>query len=252
MPYAKMVKGRVAARRRHPSKKYVKPTKSFTEKVVKVINRRLDVKHLDAGYGATAIVLRNNTGPVAPTIVELAQSLIGTIGQGPGEYERLGNDIRVKSCIMRGTLYNTNATQRPFYIKMFLLKNKLVPAADTFNNLFEGTTGNPTNQLSDLTRRVNTDEYTYIASRTFKLGPSTATTNPNNDFKMSQFWRIDLTKHMKIVKYPIDGNGTVSQPASLFLVFVGAYADNTAITFGAYTGPAVSVSYEMTLDFTDA
>jgi len=154
-------------------------------------------------------------GPAAGTL---------DIQQGPGQGARIGNQIKTKRLMFKGTIvplaYNasTNPLPQPIQIKMWLFYNRILPTfeptpaalADFFqdNNSSEGFS----DDLVDLWKPVNTDNYRVLATRIFKVGNAMYNTaaggstnsqfGSNNDFKLSTNFSIDCTKMIpKITKY---------------------------------------------------
>lgn len=150
-------------------------------------------------------------------------------GTGPGQ--RVGNQIKLKSIIIRGlidsTLYNvtTNVNPQPRYVKIWFLTDKLNPLItplidNTFMQLNNGHNGLVGTSI-DMITKVNSDRWTIHTSRMFKIGNasnlygSTVSNNAqsysNNDFKYTEMFSIDLTRYcVKNLKY----NDNSSDPST--------------------------------------
>lgn len=241
------------------SKKSTKTTPAFRKKVLTVVKRTQEVKTcMMEDQNNSVIVLYNPAGPVPPTVIDLDQLIFTQITQGPGETQRIGDKIYPSKISYEGFLVvNTTDTDHqvsPNYIRMIILKDKLNQSVNSFNDLFEtsssGPNTAPTNTLLDITRRVNSDRYTVYTQRVFKLGAAIGSLSiANNDFKVSKFFKCDLTKHMKKLDFDISG---LTSPSNLQVVFVGAYADNTLINFSAYNGPSVNITSTLRINYRDA
>lgn len=233
-----------------------KTTPDFRKKVMSVVKRQQEVKTYNGiVYNDQPLTLLD-TGVTPPTVYDLAQP--GSVGvfnipQGISDGERVGDKVKIRSLVLKGCLVNNAIANRPFYIKMFVLKDKDNQQVNDFADLFElnGAATTPLNLLSDIYQRVRTDRYIVYAARVFKLGPSDAATNPNNDFAVSRMFSINLTKHIKQIQFN-DNSAFTTSPNNMQLVFVGCYADNTPITFGPYTGPTVDFSICATIRYADA
>lgn len=174
-----------------------------------------------------------------------------TIEQGTGAGQRIGNRVKTKSLMFKGTWVPlprdaiTNAVPTPVQLKMWIFYDKSRPT-DTpqpFTDFFQ--LGNATqgfqNNLVDLWAPVNTDKYRVLATRQFKLGtadyitPGTGNAYQNNnqlfrnnDFKMNCNFSWNLTKHMvKAVKF--NDNSTIPMSRGIYLMVAFCAADGTFI-----------------------
>lgn len=239
------------------SKKSTKTTPAFRKKVLTVVKRTQEVKVcMMEDQNNSTIVLYNPAGPVAPTVIDLDQLIFTQITQGPGETQRIGDKIYPSKISYEGFLVVNNVTTPNYtkanYIRMIILKDKLNQSVNSFNDLFEtsssGPNTAPTNTLLDITRRVNSDRYIVYTQRVFKLGSSDIGI-ANNDFKVSKFFKCDLTKHMKKLDFDISG---LTSPSNLQVIFVGSYADNSIINFLTYNGPQVNITSTLRISYRDA
>lgn len=193
------------------------------------------------------------------------------IPQGTGQGERVGNKITTRKLMFKGVItsepYNvtTNPTPYPVYVKMVFFYNKELPSitptpaldADLFqygdtSQGFEGIS-------SDVIRTFNTDKYRILAVRTFKIGYSVVAAAgtiaaqenfANNDFKISQPFRINLTKMCpKIIKFS-DG-GTLPSTRGLYCMLYSAPAFGSQIT-GISPSPQALCRWEITYEYEDA
>lgn len=194
------------------------------------------------------------------------------IVQGVGQGQRIGNTIKTKKLVIRGTVvpypYDAvfNPAPGPIQVKMWVFYDKRtpvdVPNPVAGSNFFQSgnTSKGFQNDLADLWSPVNSDIYRILATRTFKLGNAEyAGTSPpvstasaqyytNNDFKYNANFSINLTKHYpKTVKF----NDNTSTPSSrgLFMMVAFFNANGTQINSGYR---AVGMQYMQDYHYEDA
>lgn len=256
-----MGKGRKHVKKTYKSsrKHHAVPDKAFTKKVKTVLSRTLETKTYGANIWSNQAITLMQLATTAPTNYELVNGgFLSTINQGVSDGQRIGDKIHVKSFILSGVMQTLPGNLRPCYIRMVVFKSKLNTTSATQalamanTSMFEFATGSvaPTNFLQDITRKINPQDWTYVAQRIFKLGQASTVNGNNNDFSMSKFFKVNLSKHVNSVTF--DPFNAVSSPRNLFVAFFGAYEDGTAITFGPYTGPLVSVTMDATIKYQDA
>lgn len=244
-----------------------KTTPEFRKKVLTVVKRTQELKIcMMEDQNNSSITLYNSAVPTPPTVIDLDQLISAQIQQGTGETQRIGDKIYPSKVLYEGFLVartipteTTPIPCAPCYMRMIILKDKLNQSVNNWGDLFEtsttGISAAPTNTLLDITRRVNGDRYTVYTQRVFKLGNASSydTRQPvigtNNDFKVSKFFKVDLTKHMKKIDFDTAG---LTSPSNLQVIFVGAYADNSAITFTVYNGPPVNITSTLRISYRDA
>jgi len=203
-------------------------------------------------------------------------SFITPIALGNASNQRIGNKIRLSKVTLRGMLnprtYQTanssespsNNAPEPFLVKMWIgyQKDSAYNEIDAaLPNFFQegNTSAAPTGTLMDTFRRINTDKYVIVATRTFKVGPQqiTLTQNAtvsannqnysNNEFKFCQMFSFDVTKYCpKIIKY----NDTNNQPNARGLYWFLEAVNITGEKFVTGRFPA-EVSYEIDIQYKD-
>lgn len=217
-------------------KGYKKPTfKRFKRAVKKAAIKRIVRKEIsrqaETKTRQVAVLGQNMWSSIATTNFDLYNIVpvgfqVGAfeLAQGTGNGARIGNRIRLKKAWIKGTIiplgYDATANPLlvPLQVKMVLFYDKQYPntlpqvaAANNildFNNSVQGFH----NDLVDMWAPFNTDRYSIVATRTFKLGfgdnASTGTGTSgtanyvNNDFKLNCNFSIDYTKHMcKVQSY---------------------------------------------------
>jgi len=190
-------------------------------------------------------------------VIELGPGALMLIAQGTGQGSRIGNTIKTKKLMFKGTVvptpYNagTNGNPRPVQLKMWIFYDKSDPTAvpQPGNDFFQdgGSSRGFSNDLTDLWSPINTDKYRVLASKSFKIGYSQyagAAATPanqqafqaysNNDFKLNANFSFDLTKHYpQMVKF--NDNSTTPTTRGLFCLFYYTGADGQQL-------PSTSVS----------
>jgi len=149
--------------------------------------------------------------PLAPL------STFWTIGQGVGQGQRIGNQLKTRrvmlNYVLRPNFYNATSNDQPLpqEVNMFLgyVKNtpSQLPIASDFSFLYQNgnTTSAPSGTVRDLISVINTDYWVIKKRWTHKIGYASNTGSgsipqaaylANNDFKMNVVKRMDITKYL--------------------------------------------------------
>lgn len=210
---------------------------------------------------STSPAFTDSIFPVSPSAGAL------TVFQGITAGTRIGNQIKIKSCVFKGIIFPkpwnavTNPTPRPLEIKLWIFYDKTNPTAvpDPRNNFFQlgGATVAMQGVLVDNMSPVNTDTYRVLATKSWKVGygayegtgiNANQQAYVNNDFKLNQKFSINLTKHLiQTVKY--NDNNSVPTTRGLFAMFQASNADGTVIAPGYNTA---TMSFTLDLKYEDA
>lgn len=252
--YRRKTYRRKTQKRTYKRKSYARKTLK-REPIKKIVRREIarnienkTSQYYDGGGGLytipSAAFSAANIHPLGPT------SAFGPIiNQGTGQGARVGNRIKTKKLVVKGTLTpfsqnaSTNTNPKPVQVKMWILYDKLDPTAEPdpkiAGDFFQlgGSSKSFANDLTDLWAPVNTDRYRILTTRTFKLGYSVYTANTaagnsnqyaNNDYPLSHNFSIDCTKY-----YPMDvrfnDNNSVPTTRGLFMMFAYVAADGQAL-----------------------
>jgi len=241
-------------RKYNGAKGFTRTAPAFRKKVLSVVKRTQEVKNQVLISSPTVIQLWD-AATTSLTDDILTNTVLGSISQGPSDGERIGNKISIRSWVIKGSVVSTSASQRPFYLKVIIAKQKQQATGNPiFQNLYEGGSAGPTqptNQLRDIFSPLNKDAYTIYAARVFKLGPSTPESYPNNDFSVSKMFSIDLSKHIKSAQYDATSSTAPAVPNNIHMFWVGCFADNFTVNFDPYGGPAATVEYSSYVRYTD-
>jgi len=165
---------------------------------------------------------------------------------------RIGNKIKIISCVLKGTVhatpYNvtTNPQPLPMYVKMTLFYNKespnFVPSPATDADIFQLGNGAAgfTNTQTDLWAPYNTDMYRILATKTMKIGWAGNTASgalptyaniANNDFKLSVPYSWNIAKYMpRNVRY--NDNTTIPTSRHTWLMVQAVYANSVVVGNG--------------------
>jgi len=254
---------------------------SFYKKVQSVIKKSAETKSIQfyqdnlpvSDYKTGAYLGTANNMTVIPLTPD---SYLTPITQGAGQNQRIGNSITIHKIFLRGMInprtFGTGNTDQdpsnnepmPFLLKMWIGYQKDTSYNEVESqlpNFFQSnnTSDSPTGTLMDTFRKVNTDKYVIVATRTYKVGPhqvittqgTTANNNnqlyANNDFKFCQRFSFDVTKHcIKTVKF----NDTNNQPNTRALCWWFEAINPVGTTFTVGRFPA-EISYELDIQYKD-
>lgn len=250
---------------------------SFAKKVQSVIKSVAETKSIQY-FNSNEAVSDYKTGSLGiavntMTIVPLSpDSGFTPIPVGTTQSSRIGNQIMISKVTLRGMINprtytitgTSNNAPAPFLLKMWIGYQRdtaYCKVDQTLPNFLQsgGTSSAPDGTLMDTFRKVNTDKYVIVATRTFKVGPSVIVTTQdtpnapnnqnyaNNDFKFCQRFLFDVTKHViKKVKY----NDTNNQPNCRGLYWWFEAIDITGANFASGRYPA-EISYEVNIQYKD-
>lgn len=215
--------------------------KSFKKRVMKVLSRRVETKTSQSAQQDIGLYYPNQGATYDSTnTIRVSPVATGTgavvIAQGTGQGNRIGNKITLKSYKLNLTFqpkpYDAiyNPSPAPMQVKVVLFYDRQnmaginanagtlvnpIPRSNFFQ--FGNSATNITGNLTDMIAPFNKDRYTILASKTFKLGyavydgsgfSTAAQAFSNNDFKLVQMMKWDVTKYLpKTVVYP-DGSDT--------------------------------------------
>lgn len=232
-------KKRVVRRRpRYSAGRKGKSKRAFKARVKRVVRRMAENKKVTLPFVVRPLCLSSNGQSLSDNVLTCSPSSgtqnAFTVNQGTGNGARIGNRVTTRKCVLKYQMNaspfdaTTNMIPRPVHVRVLFVKSKLEPSSNLLAGqiigpgaagakLFEQsqTTCGFQGTLQDLTRKVSTDSYTYLSQKTFKLGfaaygGTTTSTGvvqgnqfySNNDFKLSRYGSIDITKWCpKTVKF---------------------------------------------------
>lgn len=235
------------------TKKVSEPVKSYIKKeLAKNIENKVSINVDYSGSILTVQSDNNNLITYNYGIFNPYANNQFAINQGVAMNERIGNRIKLKKWIMKGTIYvdplapPTAGSTFPLslgYIDYYLgRKNNLTEQITTdLEFLYQnGPAANtPTGQLEERLYPINRDEYKIYYHKRVKIGQSTyfgtgtpvPYVMPNNDYKLNHEFKIDICKLVcknHIIKYD-DANSTAEdallQSLTMFATFTMPSAD---------------------------
>lgn len=223
--------------------KKVGPKVALKNLITKMINRKIETKQAPPTVinASPLLPYGHLTNPLITTLLDLAGPL-ELVTQGVGEGQRVGNKIQLTNLSFKGFItIPENATGSnshfgaPRYLKMFIFRQRTTKDIPTdMSDLFQNGNSDvaPSNQPQDMYVPFNKDKYIVYTSRTFKLGESQTIIgtplNLNNDFALSKYFNINLTKYLpKTIMY----NDAAVRPTNigLYAGFLVCYANGAGI-----------------------
>lgn len=280
------VSSRTYAKKRTVSRRSYAPKRKMTavKRIVKrEIARNVENKHRDVLVGAgsgvagrelvsatnTTFFDDNNVIKLTPAATDAAWPAL-VIQQGTGSSNRIGDRIKIKKMMFRGTIIQSTYDSikypvvKPTQVKMFLFYNRqqpsLKPAVQANSDFFQFNNSAQIieDDLISMWAPVNEDKYRVLKTKIFKVGRqtsaqfSTGTTGPvnlaSNDFQLNCNFSIDVTKYMpKEVRFR--DNDADPSSRGLYAMFVPVAADGTA--FGSGSFPC-NLTYNLSCTFEDA
>lgn len=207
-----------------------------------------------------------NTNFETNNIIDVTDETLTKITQANGltQNGRIGNRLRLRSCVLRGTLFPNAEQNMATYVKIWVVSARDRPNDASLANIrsicgasfFKTSPGTPngsmTGQLIDLCRTVNEDQLQLYTTRVFKLGFQTSPNTvigvaANNDFKLSHMFKIYLGRHMnKNVIY----NDVTAEPRNkkIFVVMECIPADGSVSNNNSYA----VLNYFLDIKYEDA
>lgn len=264
-------------RRTFPKKRKARKAKTSLLKTVRrMIARTEEIKTVTVSSAIDAHVITSTTAGVTQNYIPICPNTGGILSpdQGTNEGQMVGNKIRTKRMVLRGTItanaYNATSNQQiqPVFVKAWVIYNKQYPQLEPQAADWAGAGGNVFDEgidtngclgwLTDMTKEVNRRQFVCKAIRTWKIGPAVppqvnGNTTPmynysNNDFKMSAMFKWDLTKHLDKV-YTYNNVGDTWDNPRLCVMFQIVAADGTTLNTSQ---TPVRITYYGRYDYTDA
>lgn len=196
------------------------------------------------------------------------------ITQGTGQANRSGNMIQPNYCKLDMMFFpkpyneTTNIDPVPCEVIIWIVKPKITlqgkSVADVYsdvttNGLFQfGNSDVPmTGEMDDTMLRINEDQYQLLYKRRVKVGNQfvnqgigAADGYSNNDFKMNQRVKINLTKYMpKRLKWDDTGTSATSRP--IYVLIERVRADNLPVTNATSFSDTIGFTGVLTLKYKD-
>lgn len=239
---------RRVVRKRTYKRRTLKAKKGNVKLMSKIAQREIskaaENKNLKTSITNIGIVQSENANYDTGSIIDTS-TFLRSLANGTTSGTRIGERIKLKKLMLRGTLYpNINAT-KPVYLKMWVVSDRFNPTNSSAGNIEDACRGGlsqpssswfdngastqgMTGNLTDMTLDVNQRRFKVYKTRLFKLAVNNLTSYHNNDFKLSYHVKINLLKyHNKIVRY-FDALSNTWFTRKLFIVFQPVTLDNVA------------------------
>lgn len=228
---------------------------SAVKAIVKnTLSRQVEVKHFgNVEESKQALIPISTTNPGKQIALYNALACF----QGTAQGQRVGNRVKLNKFMLRGFIHADPSSTVPSYVRMLIIAPLdgsigLGNAADLFQN--GNISYGPAPNFNDMTARINTDKYKFYYSRLFKVGPSSWSTQGDNDFKNFIQYKVNCMKMFpKIIKY----NDAATNPTSVILhptvVFISLDWDgaaNSGISNGT-PGNNPFLTFSCEADYTD-
>lgn len=261
--------GKSKTGKRSRGKRSTTSKKQIKQEIMREIHKEVETKTaIPASANNVEIQPYGVANPHGSTVIDFSP-LWNSVAQGVQNGMRIGDKIKVQSLKFRGFVNfdssnanNENYLKNPLYLKMIILRRK----DSQTNPCFYGTTGIndllmngptatfPQSTPSDMWRYLNKDTYRVYKTKLFKIGTA-ATSNTvsdsnqyNNDFKLSQKFSIDLSKHVDIIKY--QPSQVQANNVAMFAVFLVCFANGAPISL--LQKPCVEIHYDLEMKYEDA
>ena len=243
--------------------------KASVSSLVKSYMGRLgETKSFQVTNGSTGVYPYSAAGTLFAdnNVIELGPNSAQPLTQGTGNSDRIGNKIRVKKATLQIILYPngydnvSNPFPRPQDVRLMIVHAKNNPTDVVVSSTYfdaNNSTTSPADNLFDMIRPINKDDYVVSVDRRVKVGNAinegtgfvmTDAYFSNNDYKYNQLITWDITS-----AFPtnITFNDTSAIPTSFQPTLVAMTALATGDTSGAATIP-VTMWSNCILEYTDA
>lgn len=248
--YGRLRRPRKGYKKRKPIRQY-KRDQNIKKVVNQVLSRRVENKMLNSNpqdYGWTNTVLDNSIPFGAINLAALY-----TIPIGDENGQRTGNHIYVKQAdFCFNASASNSANVGPWIMDCWIgyvkPEQQFPPTATQLQRLLDA--GNQAfgqdGRTSSLLRRVNTDLFTIVRHKRFKLGNaeySSSSAQSNNEFPMFRNYRLSIRKLLGKMKFD-DG----SNPNKYMYAWFHATQANSTI---AVSTSLPTINYYMDMKYTD-
>jgi hypothetical protein len=251
--------------------KSTKPRRTFKQNKGKVVSlgTKKYVKNMISRNTEKKVYIQNSNNvdlPSAnlstpPTFIQL----MPTLAQGDSQSQRTGNQVMVKSAVIRGRVNMkpvnsvTNSNASPSLVKIWLCRRKRtntyitgIPTIAQFNNFFQtgSSSGGFTALPVDMFAPVNDDYWDVLGVRNFQLGGAqaifTASHIASGATQVSIPYTFYFNKYLGKLMY--NDNNTEPVNKELYLVYQVVYADGTSSALQVQC----ETHYSIKIEYTDA
>lgn len=257
----------------------VKARQSRLKKLIQgVINREAETKVAVSSFTLNPSSIQTGTTSMVGNywVLNPSDQTSGyTLARGTGNYQMLGNRIRRKyarlslAVVPNGYNVTTNPTLMPLHVRCYIYKSKNAPVGTPQVSDFQGASATFfengmsytgfSGTIMDMNRRINTEDFTYVAHRTFKIGnsiPLGAGTNStpnyyfsNNDYKLNSTINWNITKYLP--EYQTQSDNNLWQNPCVFLLWQVVPGDPAGGLLLANTVLPVNIQAQIEYKFQD-
>lgn len=240
----------------------VKPSKSFSKKVKKILHQQVETKQAFTSLPATAF----NSGMVNSGDI---QALLPAIGKNANDNSRIGDQIRGQLLNIKGAVvyspsigsYGTYANCR-LAVRILIVQPKVYTNYDAISANFGawnqqllkkgGTTSQFTGTMSDLWAPVNTDAITKYYDKILYLNGTYERTAVGG-YQMlgsTKFFNIKMKLRNKLIKYD-DGTSSGLVPTNFAPVMLIGYVHMDGSSPDS-ASTAITAQYDSIFNYEDA
>jgi len=248
--------------KRRPVKKAVKPSKSFTKAVEKIVHKNVESKQAFHGLSTTSY-----NSPISS--VGDATRVLPSISQGTGDYQRIGDQIRGQSLVIKGAIvYNPSTGSYGTFSNARLGVRLMIVQPRKFSNLDDvqtnatswmayllkkgGTTTAFNGDLSDLWAPINTDGIIKYYDKVYYLDAPYQASGVGSIqmLNSTKLFSIKMNLRNKILRYDASIGSSV-QPANYAPVVILGYSHMDG-TGGDTLSTAIQMTYDTIFNYEDA
>jgi len=253
--------------KRVPRRKTTVVSQAVKKYVKRTIHSQVENKSVQINFSTQfGNYLQNNTMNAYPMC---PLSGFWSIGQGVGAGNRVGNQIKTRKCylnyVVRANQYDAtnNPAPIPCQIMMMLGYVKNTPSFAPSNldlvQLFQNgsSVAAPLGSLRDLISVINTDYWTIKKRWTHKIGYAANTGTgaqvinqyfANNDFKLNEVRKLDITKYVPAT-YQFNDGGISPTSKNLFFMYEAVASSGEILSA---TRTPVTMDYWIDYHYEDA
>lgn len=240
----------------------VKPSKTFTKKVKKILHAQVETKQAFSSLPSTAF----NSGITA---VGDIQNLLPTIAQGTADNARIGDQIKGQRLSIKGAVvyspsagsYGTYSNARLAVRIMIIQPKQYGDYSAIYNNFATwspyllkkgGTTTNFSGTMSDLWAPINTDAITKYYDKIMYLNGAYERTAVGGYQLLgsTKFFKINLKLRNKTIKYDSSVSSGLSPTNYAPIMLIGyVHMDGSAPDS---VSTAITAQYDSIFDYEDA
>lgn len=254
---------RKTARRRFVSKRRGVGKKAVANIARRVVSEMAEKKQIKTSITNLGIVQAENANFDTQSVIDTSV-VLRNLPLGNQSGTRIGQKIKLKRFMFKGTVYQRADVALPVYLKMWVVSDRFNPTNSSTGNIEDAcrsglsqpssswfdngtSTQGMTGGLTDLTLDLEKNRWRVFKTRIFKLATSNPTGYHNNDFKLAYHFKINLLKYSpKVIKY-LDALTNTWFTRKVFVVFQPVTLDNVQDP----TRALANLNYSINVDYED-